>query len=185
VKWLLLLPCWFAFNLLAYLLAPILPLFAVVRYGQIENNNDYAAGWRLPWQLAYFDTLDNPLTGDAGHKARTINNSEYWSMVLWLWRNPAVGFETLVLNATLPPKTLVEAWGDPSVQDAPHGKEGYCFTRIASYWNLVYIKRFGTRCIKLDLGWQLKTFAEGNPLTPSARYAMSVRLPLFKVQNAS
>ena len=109
-------------------------------------------------------------------------------MVLWLWRNPAVGFEASVLNAVLDPLAQVVVIGDPQVQDAPHGKEGYCGTRVlnpddSSYWNIVYIKRFGaTRCLKLDIGWQLKTFAEGHPLTPTARYAMSIRFPAFKFQ---
>lgn len=180
--YLILLPLWFSFNLLAYILAPILPLFASIRYGELDNSNSKGYGWRLPWQLAYFDTPDNPLTGDHGHRERTMGDSEYYSMVKWLWRNPAVGFEASVLSAILPLDSAVTWRGDPLVQDAPHGKTGYCYVQVGEYWNLVYIYRFpfGTRCLKLDLGWQLKTFAEGNPLTPTARYALSIRFPQFK-----
>ena len=181
MKWLLLLPCWLVVNLLAYLLAPILPLFAVDAYGKLDNNNADGWGWRLPNWLAWLGTNDNALTGDAGHLERTDDCTEYWRMVLWLWRNPAVGFDAAVLNADLVPAcTQVSVTGDPLIQDAPHGKEGYCLTQVQGYWNLVYVKRFGSRCLKLDLGWQLKTFAEGHPLTTTARYAMSIRFPIFK-----
>jgi hypothetical protein len=101
-------------------------------------------------------------------------------MVLWLWRNPAVGFDAMVLSAVLDPDDSILMHGNPIVQDAPQGYEGYCRITIGDYWNLVYIKRLGTRCLKLDLGWQLKTFAEGHPLEPTARYAMSIRFPTFK-----
>lgn len=180
MKWFFLFPCWFLFNLLAYILAPILPAFALWGYGSLDNNNEKGMGFRLPIFIAWFDTPDNAITGDAGHRERTVDTSEYWRMVLWLWRNPAVGFEASVLNAQLASSDQLIVKGDPQVQDAPHGKEGYCLTHLGKYWNFVYIKRIGVRCIKLDLGWQLKTFAEGHPLSATARYAMSIRFPTFK-----
>jgi hypothetical protein len=181
MTWFLLLPFWLVMQILAYLLAPVLPLFAESRWGSVENNNEKALGYRLPLWLAWFDTPDNRLEGDAGHRERTAGDSLYYAMVLWLWRNPATGFDASVLSAVLDPLAQVVVIGDPQVQDAPHGKEGYCYTTYCDYWNLVYIKKISTtRCIKLDLGWQLKTFAEGHPLTPSARYAMSIRFPEFK-----
>ena len=175
--WFLLIPLWFSTNVLAYILAPVLPAFASLRFGATDNGNAVGIEPRLPDWLSWFMTPDNSLLGDATYKE--LNDSGYWSQVRWLWRNPCVGFEASVLSAQLGTFVHLIAWGDPQVHDAPEGKEGYCFVRIGNYWNLVYIKRFGNRCLKLDLGWQLKTFAEGHPLEPTARYAASIRLPLF------
>ena len=182
MTWFLLLPFWAVMQVLAYLLAPFLPMFAVLRVGPLENNNGDGIGWRLPIWLAWMDTPDNSIAGDYGHQQRNKDSSLYWLMVLWLWRNPAVGFDAYVLSATLSKYDEVTVKGVWKVQDAPMGKEGYCYTSVGYYWNLVYINRFGNRCLKLDLGWQLKTFAEGNPLTPTARYAMSIRFPMFKTE---
>jgi len=182
VKWLLLLPVWFVFNVLAYLLAPVLPLFATERMGPCDNNHAQRIEPRLPVWLGWFDTPDNSLLGDFNFHVHHVQEG-YWAKVLWLWRNPACGFEASVLSAAIAPTDHVDVDGDPHVSDAPHGREGYCLTSIGDYWNLVCVKRLGERCLKVDLGWQLKTFAEDQArlLTqPVARYAMSVRFPLFK-----
>jgi hypothetical protein len=179
-SWWRLAPVWFIGQVLAYLLAPFIPVFAEWRYGPLDNNNAQGFGYRLPHWLAWFDTPDNALTGDAGHRERTAYASEYWAMVLWLWRNPAVGLDASVLAAKLAPDAYSSHHGDPLVQDAPQGRGGYCLTFVGDYWNWTYILPIGSRCLKIDLGWQLKTFVEGHPLELAARYAMSIRLPQFK-----
>ena len=182
-SWILMWPHWFAFNLLAYALAPVLPLFRVERLGMCDNNHYRRVEPRLPEWLDWFMTDDNSLCGDAGFAAR--EGESYWSMVRWLWRNPAVGFERSVLRATIRPGATVRHWGDPEVQDGPAGTEGWCIVVLGVYWNLVWVKRIGARCVKLDIGWQLKTFAEDPrriATQGSARYAMSIRFPLFIVE---
>ena len=179
--WLLLLPLWFCFNVLAYLLAPVLPLFAVQRLGMSDNNHYRRTEPRLPGWLDWFMTDDNSLAGDAAFAA--LHGESYWSMVKWLWRNPAVGFERNVLSAKISPGMRLHVWGNPQVSDAPHGLAGACFVLLGHCWNLVCIVPTITGyCIKLDIGWQLKTYAE-NPSRivsqPLARYAFTVR-PLIK-----
>lgn len=179
--WLPLLPLWFVFNLLAYLLAPILPLFASDQFGMSDNNHYRRVEPRLPEWLNWFMTDDNSLLGDAAFAA--LHGESYWSMVKWLWRNPAVGFERGVLAATIKPSDRLRVLGSPQVSDAPHGCAGVCFVMLGWYWNLVVVIPLGSRCFKLDIGWQLKTYAEQPhriATQPTARYAMSVRLPTFK-----
>jgi len=179
--WLILLPFWFLFNLLAYLLAPILPLFRVDMLGNCDNNHYVRVEPRLPLWLNWFMTDDNSLCGDMGFVLK--NGESYWSMVKWLWRNPAVGFEKAFLGADIKSHDTLEFDGNPQVQDAPHGTEGYSLVFLGTFWNFTYIKKIGNRCIKLDIGWQLKTYAEDTSritTQPKARYAMSIRFPLFK-----
>ena len=180
-SWILMWPHWFAFNLLAYALAPVLPLFRVERLGMCDNNHARRVEPRLPEWLDWFMTDDNSLCGDAGFAAR--EGESYWSMVLWLWRNPAVGFERNALAANVNHAMMIHSLGDPHVQDAPHGREGWCFVMVGRYWNLVLVKRLGDeRCLKVEIGWQLKTYAEDQSrlmVQPSARYAMSIRFPRF------
>lgn len=182
MMWLALLPAWAAFNTLAYLLAPLLPLFAVERMGACDNNHAMRTEPRLPVWLGWFDMPDNSLLGDFDFHVHHIEET-YWQKVLWLWRNPACGFEAGVLSAAIAPSDTPEVDGDPQVQDGPAGREGWCFVLLGGYWNLVAVRRFGsTRCLKLDLGWQLKTYAEDPAriaTQPAARYAMSIRFPRF------
>lgn len=184
MTWLILLPLWAAFNLLAYLLAPVLPRFAFNRLGLCDNGNAIRVEPRLPDWLGWLQTDDNSLYGDYGW--RTEHCPDWytdWGMTKWLWRNPAVGFERSVLAAQIKPSMRLRKLGNPEIQDAPHGKGGVCFVMLGWYWNLVVVIPLGSRCFKLDIGWQLKTYAEQPhriATQPTARYAMSVRLPTFK-----
>ena len=183
--WFALLLPWAIFNLAARPLAFVLPLFATLRMGRSDNNHANRIEPRLPLCLAWFDTPDNSLLGDFGFQQQYPNPS-YWSMVQWLRRNPACGFDwSPFAAAKIDPTDKPEIEGNPHVSDAPHGLEGRCMVRIGKYWNLVKVTRYGERCIKVNIGWELKTYAEDESrLTtqPVARYAASVRFPLFKVQ---
>ncbi len=183
VWWLFLFILWFVFNLTAYLVAPLLPLAARPIEGPCDNNNAIRTEPRLPSWLSWFMTDDNSLNGDGTFEK--INPPSYWSQVKWLWRNPAVGFERTVLSARISPDSVIHVAGNPKVQDGPAGLEGYCFTTISGYWNIYWVKRIGeTWCIKLDLGWQLKTYAEDQrrmQTQPRARYAMSPLIRRFLV----
>lgn len=196
MKWFFLLPIWFAFNILAILLAPILALFPVMRVGPINNNDSIGNEPRLPLWLSWFDTYDNSLLGDYAWKsmeadhwdwranfARYPSLQAYLGRLGWLWRNPAYGFERSVLAAKINPFDTVTFTGDPFIQDGNKGKEGTCFVRIGSYWSWVLIKRITTnRCIKLVFGWKLKTYAEDTSRLgkePIAQYVFSPKLSKF------
>lgn len=183
MTYVLLLPLSLCFNLLAYFLAPVLPLFASKE------------GW-LPKWLWWFQTPDNSLDGDDGWKTEhwqwrfrlSKRVSTYVGRVGWLWRNPAYGFEwDGPLCARISSEDEVTWSGDPGVQNRPNGKEGYCFTRVGPYWSLVYVKRLSAAtCFYLCLGWKLKTYAEDPSRVksePKAQFVFSPRLSEFK--NAS
>lgn len=89
----------------AVLLAPVLPLFAVERLGRSDNNKYLRVEPRLPLWLAWFDTPDNSLRGDARwDREHTFG---YLSMVGWLLRNRVYGFNWTVLSL---PEGHPSAW---------------------------------------------------------------------------
>lgn len=117
----------------AFLLAPVLPLFAESRKGWLDNGKFWNVGPRLPLWLAWFDTPDNSLRGDARwDREHTFG---YRSMVGWLLRNRAYGFNWTVLSRAIQAERTVT--GDPDI-----GYQG---------------SRFGTLKIKQPNGaWQYK-----------------------------
>lgn len=187
LHWLILAPFSFAFTLLAMLLSPLLALFA---------SKD---GW-LPKWLWWFQTPDNSLDGDGGWK------NEHWQWrfslpsalatyvgrVGWLFRNPAYGLEWGgPLSADLSNYTAIRWYGDTAIQNRPNGKPGYCLTIVetpkATYWHLYYVKTLGTllgipRCININLGWGLKTYAEDPSrlkTQPMAMFCFSPRITAY------
>ena len=176
--WFLLLPAWLGFNLLALVLAPVLPLFATESFGACDNNNSTRTEPRLPPWLSWFQTPDNSLNGDGTFER--LNPPCYWSQVKWLWRNPAYGFERSVLAARIRPGDGLCFWGDAEIKDGSGGKPGYCFVRIGPYWNLAWIKRlYGTRCLYWNFGWNLKTYAEQPSRMEAEPIAQFVFSPRF------
>ena len=82
-------------QFLTYLITPLLPLFSVSREGGLNNNSEYGYGIRLPLWLSWFDTRDNPITGDDRFYAQNLPS--YINMVKWLYRNSLYGFKWSVL----------------------------------------------------------------------------------------
>lgn len=198
-KWKKLRRQWFFFLLKAYLLAPFLALEYENRYGPINNNNGFGIEPRLPLELAYYDTPDNSLLGDAAWKAM---ESGHWpwrakfskfpkfqawlGRLGWLWRNPAYGFDRMVLGANIKPTDVPIVTGDPQVRDKPNGKEGECTITLGEYWAYVSVKKIPWlkgRCIKKEYGWRLQTYAEQPSRVktePVAPFVFSIRFPSFK-----
>lgn len=191
MRWLAFLPVWALFNVIAYLGAPILAMLAVDRDGPIDNNNGHGVEPRLPLWLSWFSTFDNSLLGDGAWKNMEPGHWEwrarfpgllqrYLGRLGWLLRNPAYGFERSVLAARIKPTDTVTVRGDPFIQDRPVFREGVCQTAIGDYWAFDYVRRVGaTICIKLTLGWKLKTYAEKPERVvtePIAQYVVSPRL---------
>ena len=97
IYWTLLLFFYLTIQLFTYLITPVLPLFRVWRYGELNNNHDRGYGYRLPKWLAWFDTRDNPLSGDSKFLANH-SPTTYLSQVIWLYRNSLYGFKWSVLS---------------------------------------------------------------------------------------
>lgn len=143
--------------LLAYLLAPFLPAFAIGR--------DH-----LPACLSWFDTPDNPLDGDGGFKAEhapfkgeVTGWRRYMNRVVWLLRNPAYGFDIEVLGFPpdkLPNAATVSHSGGHSIS-GKNSEDGWYFLTIKdsdgkSAWQFFYIKHLtDSHCLRLNIGWKL------------------------------
>jgi hypothetical protein len=107
-------------QLFSYIVTPILPLFAGIRYGKLSNNNAEGLGIRLPLWLSWFDTPDNALGGDDDWLS--AHRTTYWAMVAWLYRNSLYGFNWTVLSI---PEGSSEAW---------HYRRDFKFIRVNLGW---------------------------------------------------
>ena len=136
---------------LAYLLAPVLPLFATK-----ENH--------LPKWLAFFDTPDNPIDGDGGFKEQhapfkgeQTGWRRYINRVRWLWRNPSYGFNWTVL--AYHPKAGEVArviYGTRKTIGGDLKLGGWYFARQGSAWQLFINHHWNeTHCCKFNFGWKL------------------------------
>jgi hypothetical protein len=178
--YMLLVPINLALTLLAFIIAPILPLFAVQKEWWCDNHSYRAVGPVLPSWLNWFMTPDNTLDGDAGAVAR--NGTGYWAKVKWLCRNPAYSFELHYLNT---PYTT-EVSGDPTIKDNDNAKEGYCFIRANGLFLFRCVVRiFNTnRCIYCNFGWNIAGLVDPNvnpkPVEWQATFVFSPRISGFR-----
>lgn len=149
-------------EVLALILAPILPLFAVHRFGPWDNNSQTAMGHRLPKWLAWFDTPDNSLEGDHNWQAAHFPVT-YWSMVGWLLRNRAYGFKWSVLSAPMVGERVIE--GDPLI-NYHTGRYGTLKIKMGDYWQWKCIKPIGGTgyCLMMNFGWLLDDPNQNNAL---------------------
>jgi hypothetical protein len=189
-RWIFLVFLSIAFTLLAWIAAPVLPIFSTMQMGACDNNNRQEIEPRLPAWLSWFMTPDNSLWGDGGWRTEHCPDwNSYWGMVKWLFRNPGYGFEwNGPLCAVISKLATVSFTGDTAIQNGPHGKEGYCFTVITNpdgtrYWHLYLVKVIGGGyCLNINLGWKLKTYAEDPErikTQPKAMFCFSPRVTSF------
>ena len=158
LRWLLMLIADLTVFVLAWLLAPILPLFAVGKE-------------QLPDWLSYFSAEDNPLDGDVGYitlhapfKGYSQHGiKRYINRVWWLVRNPGYGFSYQVLGHRVNSMPRVVS-GDPLVSDSVnltvgrmHGLSGHVLVREgwAFEFYLVHQYNNSNQCFRLRLGWKL------------------------------
>lgn len=156
IRWILYLVVLFVMSIVAFIVTPLLPLFREWREGPIDNNHSIAYGWRLPKWLFWFDTPDNPLTGDSHF--RELNEMSYWSMVKWLYRNSLYGFKWSVLAAERPEGYVQVGTGDKRI-NRNNGIFGTYTARIVDtdYWQWKRVKPIGNTgyCTMLNFGWLL------------------------------
>lgn len=166
-KYIFLLCVYIPFYLLAMLLAPVLPLFAELRNGPLDNNNAYGVGPRLPQWLGWFDTsYDNSLWGDHGWK--TKHCPEFWNtylgMVLWLWRNPAAGFCWQVLAAGIDLEETFTVTHSGNNLDVDKGQGTFGWFKIISssgYFQYRLVKKlWGDKAWTFEAGWLLDPYVK-------------------------
>lgn len=188
--WFAYLPLWFVVTLSAYLLAPILPLFAKSQWGFSDNANAMATEPRLPDWLSWYQTPDNSLWGDYGWQTKHCPEYKtYWGMVKWLWRNTAYGFIWHgPVSADIHSDAKLVYSGDATISNRPL-KPGYFFAKLENpdgsrYWHLYLVMKITDNyCLNVNLGWKLKTYAEDSArlkTEPRAMFAFSPRIASSK-----
>ena len=190
IRYLLLLCIYIPFYLLAMLVAPVLPLFAELRNGPIDNNNGFGVEPRLQTWLSWFDTsYDNGLWGD--HGWRTTHCPKYWQsylgMVLWLWRNPAAGFCWQVLSKPIYFDDCF--WfthsGNNLDVDKGQGKYGWYFIRSSGgAFSLRWCKKVGPKVLSFEAGWLLDVYIKdpaAKLLHPRATFQFQPQIKTAKV----
>ena len=55
--------------------------------------------------------------------------------VLWLWRNPAYGFEIFVLGAQISTEMPILVKGNPHIKNRSDGVQGWYYCAVGHYWN--------------------------------------------------
>jgi hypothetical protein len=165
---------------LAYIITPALPLFKVVRAGPANNNGvTRVAGYRLPLWLSWFDTPDNPLTGDYKWFARHGFGWSHWTMVAWLYRNSLYGFKRGPLAADVVIPSCIESFGNPAV-NRNNGVTGVFRARYFGYWQIKVVRKIiGNRGIMFNFGWQLDEFV-GREVGGMALFQFSPRFVSIK-----
>ena len=140
----------------AYLLSPILPLFA---------SKD---GW-LPKCLWWYQTPDNPLDGDYGfrmiHAPFKGEDLSYWkkyiNRMFWMIRNPSYGFDWTVLAFNPEPGYVLKVVRGSHPIGGDTTIDGYYHAILTNpngskAWQLYVIHHWNkTRYAKIDLGWRL------------------------------
>lgn len=185
LKWLAQVPVMLLVSLATYILAPVLPLFAVERIGSLDNNTRYGRGAFLPGWLSWFQTPDNSLDGDEGWRTEhwqwrfrlPVWLAVYVGRIGWLWRNPGYGFGLIQITAI--DSTRFVCSGDPGVSDSPL-REGRFSISTPAYWQFRYVKRLtASRCLYLNLGWNI-TGALLSGKAQTCTFAFSPRLAKVK-----
>ena len=179
-RWLVYLLLSLIADVLAWLLAPVLPLFARPQNGWCDNRNRIAVEPRLPDWLVWCQTPDNSLFGDAGW--RTKHCRDYWDsylgMVRWLCRNRAYGFSWSVLAAPVVAPFVADVAGDLSIDDGA-GICGALHIRYGCYWQRKRVRRIGSLIVMLNVGWLLDPYAKSPGLAldqPRALFIFSPRI---------
>lgn len=189
-RYLLLLILYVPVWALAMLAAPVLPFFAVMREGPLDNAHGFGLAPRLPLWLSWFDTsADNSLWGDEGHRARHPTTwRTRWGMTLWLWRNPAAGFAWSVLAWRIDPAASFDVTGNLEIDKSRPGS-GSCLIRSsdgAFQYRRVIDLAFFRVC--LEFGWLLDIYVKnpGNlrsaPLAPFSFTPVLRKIPAMKNQ---
>jgi len=155
LRWLALLPLNIVVDVLAFILAPVLPLFA---------SKD---GW-LPKWLWWWQTPDNPLDGDAGflaeHAPYKGTNLPWWKVhinrTFWQWRNPAMGFGMTVMSFTPQEPYIMRRLGGEKTITGDMS-EGWYFVVVTNpdgktAWQFFLVHWWTpTAFAKINIGWKL------------------------------
>ena len=179
IWYIILVPISLLITLVAIILAPIMPAFAVQKEWWCDNHSYRAVGPVLPSWLNWFMTPDNTLDGDATFEK--INGISYWAKVKWLWRNPAYSFALRYLHNPY----YTKVWGDQTIKDNDNAKAGWCFVKANNLFQFRWVKPIGfSRCIYCNFGWNVIGLVDPNvnpkPDSWQATFVFSPRISGYR-----
>jgi len=179
ISYIFLVPISLLITLIAVIIAPVLPMFAVEKEWWLDNHAKRGIGPVLPSWLNWFMTPDNSLDGDATFER--LNGTGYFSKVKWLWRNPAYSFALRYLS--FPYEVVVK--GDISIKDNDKAKAGWCFVTANGLFQFRWVQPIGfNRCIYCNFGHNIFALADPNfipkPLVFQATFVFSPRISGFR-----
>lgn len=180
MNWFLLFLISIPVGIVARILTPILPLFAI--------GKDHLPKW-----LSWFDTTDNYINGDIGYvmlhapfPGDQTGWRRYINRVVWLWRNSAYGFSWSVLGATInetPTVVSGDIWvGDNAAESIGRktGLSGTVKIKCGKYWEYYRVSQWGNsgKCSRIRMGWKLSGYIQdpkNYPLGSKAQFVFSAR----------
>jgi hypothetical protein len=179
ISYIFLLPISLLITLIAVIIAPVLPVFAVQKEWWLDNHSKRGIGPVLPYWLNWFMTPDNSLDGDATFEK--LNGTGYFAKVKWLLRNPAYSFALRYLS--FPYEVVVN--GDISIKDNDSAKAGWCFVTANGLFQFRWVRPIGFgRCIYCNFGHNVFALADPNfmpkPLVFQATFVFSPRISGFR-----
>lgn len=159
---------------LNYLLVLVIPIFSSPQFGYLDNASTKGVGPRLPKWLSWYQTVDNSLYGDQGF--RLINGTSYLSMVKWLIRNPIPSFGAKTCYS----RDALVTGNNEVTDERGAGVAGWVFVRSTGLFQFVWIyKLSSSKCIYVNLGWNLRALTRGAELPYVATFSFSPRLSSF------
>jgi len=179
MTYILLVPISLLLTLIAVILAPVLPVFAVQKEWWLDNHAKRGIGPVLPSWLNWFMTPDNSLDGDATFER--INGTGYFAKVKWLRRNPLYSFSLKYLSD--PYAVVVK--GDISIKDNDNAKAGWCFVTANGLFQFRWVFPIGfSRCIYCNFGHNIFALADPNvnpkPNPYQATFVFSPRISGYR-----
>lgn len=164
MRWPVYLLTYLILQVVAYLITPILPLFAKMREGWSDNHGAWREEPRLPKWLSWFDTPDNSLWGD--RQFMLDHKETYLSKVIWLYRNSLYGFKWTTLACVVDYPNEIVFSGYPNI-NRNNGVTGTFQASYKGYWQWKCVKKLiGNRGIMFNFGWELDTAVKkGQPMT--------------------
>lgn len=155
-------------TVIAMIAAPILPAFAKMEDGPLDNATSYGPGLRLPKWMSWLMTPDNSLEGDGGWQHQhwqwrfkfPTPIASYIGCVGWLWRNPAYAFGMKYIDGM----RNISYTGDNTIGDNQTAKEGSVYVECGDLFQYVYVKRIlnTNKCLYVNIGWNIRALIDPN-----------------------
>lgn len=157
MKYFLLLPFNILLTLIAYIIHPILPLFA--------NKEGYLPKW-----LWWFQTPDNPLDGDESYLSKpgrapftgvTTGLKGYINRVAWLYRNPIYGYGWGITAFKVQPNYHIKRLAGNKPIEGSLKSNGFYLATLTNTdgswcWQLYITHHWNEKkCTKLNFGWKI------------------------------